>query len=186
MIMTISVDKDPSFTVIHALEIPDAIVVDYWQRLIDHDLLRLRLCDCVDPDVQTVMQMLYSALGQTMYMVYDNDLKELRAEFALTNFTGKAAMVHFSMHPDNPPQQSMHYARAVTDQVLNEWHERDNPSVPFLYSLYGLTPVTNRAACAFVRRVGFKKVGTLPGGQRVNGTEIVDAMITIKERTNGR
>lgn len=175
-----------SFAIIPALEIPESIVVHYWQRLLDSDLLRLRLCDCEDPTPLTALQMLYSTLGQTMFMVWDSGLKELRAEFALTNFTGKAAMVHFSMHPENKPQQSMHYARAVTDIILNEWGEKDDPSTPYLHSLYGLTPVTNRAACAFVRRVGFKKIGLLPGGQKVNGSEIVDALITIKERTNGR
>ena len=185
-IMTSSLDKDPTFTVIPALEIPDKLVVDYWQLLIDHDLIRYRLCDCVEPNIQTVMQMLYSTLGQTMFMVFDDSRSELRAEFALTNFTGKAAMVHFSMHPDNTPQQSLRYARVVTDQILNVWSERDDPDAPYLYSLYGLTPVTNRAACAFVKRVGFKQIGTLPKGQRQNGGEFVDAMITIKERRHGR
>ena len=155
-------------------------MLDYWKTLHDSNLLRLRLCDVEDPTVLTVAEMLYSTLGQTMFNVVVNS--QIVAEFALTNFTGKSAMVHFSMHPENTPQQSLHYARAVTDDVLNVWHERENPSVPYLYSLYGLTPVTNRAACAFVQRVGFRKIGTLPKGQRVNGSEYVDAMITIKAR----
>lgn len=182
MIMTISVDKAPVYTVIPALEIPDTIVVDYWQRLHKKGLLKDRLCDIENPTPLHVLEIMQSPLGQTMFLVWDRQHREFRAEFALTNFTGKSAMVHFSMHPENPPQQSMHYARAVTDEVLNVWHERENPSVPYLYSLYGLTPVTNRAACAFVQRVGFRKIGTLPKGQRVNGTEFVDAMITIKAR----
>ena len=120
------------------------------------------------------------------FNVFDSTRGELTAEFALCNFTGKAAQVHFSMHPDNKPHYCLHLARVITDQILNEWSEQGNPDAPFLYSLYGLTPVTNRPACAFVRRVGFKKVGTLPMGQRINGNEFVDAMITIKGRANGR
>lgn len=120
------------------------------------------------------------------FNVYDPERQALTAEFALCNFTGKAAQVHFSMHPDNKPQYSLHLARVVTDKILNEWSEQGDPDAPFLYSIFGLTPVTNRPACAFVRRVGFKKVGTLPMGQRINGNEFVDAMITIKGRSNGR
>ena len=180
-----SLDMSYPFAIIPVFDIPSQFVVDYWRSLLDSDLLRYRLCDVQDPDMNSAEQLM-SQCGRFMFMIYANDTKELRAEFTLTNFTGKAAMVHFSMHPENTPQQSMHYARAVTDIVLNEWSEKDKPSAPFLYSLYGLTPVTNRAACAFVRRVGFKKIGNLPKGQRQNGDEFVDAMITIKERTHGR
>lgn len=174
-----------SYAIIPVFDVPYPFVVGYWQSLLDADLLRYRLCDVQEPSLKDVEQ-LVSQNGPSMFMVFDTGLKEIRAEFALTNFTGKAAMVHFSMHPENEPQRSMHYARTVTDQVLNEWGEKDNPSVPYLYALYGLTPVTNRAACAFVRRVGFKKIGVLPKGQRSNGVDFVDALITIKERKHGR
>jgi hypothetical protein len=176
---------DSSFAIIPVFDVPPTLVINYWQRLIDSDLLRYRLCDVENPTIDDAKGLM-SHNGVSMFMVWDHILKDLRAEFALTNFTGKAAMVHFSMHPDNEPQRSMHYARTVTDIVLNEWGEKDNPSAPFLYALYGLTPVTNRAACAFVQRVGFKKTGILPMGQRQNGNSYVDAMITIKERKNGR
>ena len=178
---TFSLDMSHSFVIVPVIDIPEPIVLDYWQRLYNADLLKYRLCDVENPNPADA----FTLPQQTMFMVWDTDLKEIRAEFALTNFTGKAAMVHFSMHPENRPQQSMHYARAVTDQVLNEWRD-STEDAPYLYALYGLTPVTNRAACAFVRRVGFKKIGTLPMGQRSNGSEFVDAMITIKERSNGR
>ena len=100
-------------------------------------------------------------IGQQMFNVVDLDSHEVRADFSLEGFVGKAAMVHFSMHPDNPPQYSMKLAREVTDSVLQEWSEPESGS-PFLYTLYGLTPVTNRAACVFVQRCGFKKIGILP------------------------
>lgn len=162
-------------------------MLDYWQRVDDAGLLAHRWCDVKDPTAESVIRLLRDlpALARFMFMLF-NEQKGLVAEFTLTNFTGKAAMVHFSMAPENSPQESMHYARTTTDIVLNEWGDGDKPDAPFLYSLYGLTPVTNRTACAFVRRVGFKKVGILPMGQKVNGSESVDALITIKERSNGR
>ena len=166
-------------------DIPQPYLIDYWTALYDANLLRHRLCDTKKPTLKDVNDMLADPTVLT-FNVFDPERNELTAEFALTSFTGKAAQVHFSMHPDNKPQYSMMLAREVTDKILNEWSEQEHPDAPFLYSLFGLTPVTNRPACAFVRRVGFKKVGTLPGGQRVNGSEFVDAMITIKGRTNGR
>jgi len=182
--MTFSVDTDQRYAVIPTLEIPEKFVVDYWQKLFDSELIGDRLCDIENPKVGNAIELILSEHGKTMFNVVDLMLKPARivSDFALTNFTGKAAMVHFSMHPDNSPQQSMHLARTVTDQVLNVWGEQGKPDTPYLYSLYGLTPITNRAACAFVQRVGFKKVGILPKGQRMRGTEFVDAMITIKSR----
>jgi len=182
--MTISVDNTTIYAVFPVYELPESLIKEYWQRIKDADLLRHRLCDVFEPSVQDAMN-LVDLMGSSMYFLVNNNC-ELVAEFSLTNFTGKAAMVHFSMNPENKPQQSLFYGRTATDQVLNQWGEQDNPAAPYLYSLYGLTPVSNRAACAFVQRVGFKKIGTLPGGQRVNGGDCVDAMITIKERTNGR
>jgi hypothetical protein len=177
----------PDFAIIPVLDIPEGLVLDYWQRVDDAGLLADRWCDLKDPSPMAIIRLLREAhyLAKFMFMLFRED-KGLVAEFTLTNFTGKAAMVHFSMAPENSPQESMHYARATTDIVLNEWGDGDQPDAPFLYSLYGLTPTTNKAACAFVRRVGFKKVGILPKGQKVKGSEAVDAMITIKERSNGR
>ena len=168
-------------------DIPQPYLIDYWTALYEANLLRHRLCDTKNPTLKDVNDMLADPTVLT-FNVFDPERNGLTAEFALTSFTGKAAQVHFSMHPDNKPQYSMMLAREVTDTILNDWREQGKPDTPFLYSLFGLTPVTNRPACAFVRRVGFKKVGTLPRGQRVNGSECVDAMITIKTRGqhNGR
>lgn len=123
-------------------------------------------------------------LGRACFNVVNQERAEVIAEFTLEGFVGKAAMVHFSMHPGNTPQYSLKLAREVTDSILTTWSEPINGS-PFLYTLYGLTPVTNRAACAFVQRVGFKKLGILPKGQMEDGEHYVDALITIKERKDG-
>ena len=173
-----------TYGVFPVLDIPQQVVYTYWEALDAADLLRYRLCDLKNPTVADVETMV-KQFGQSMYNVYDPAEERLVAEFALTNFTGKSAQVHFSMHPANKPQRSMQLAREVTDQILNQWSEQGNPDAPYLYSLYGLTPTCNRVACAFVQRVGFKKIGVLKGGQRFAG-EIADAMITVKEMSDGR
>jgi len=167
-----------------ALDLPQLWLYNYWKALLDADLLKYRLCDVKDPMVEDALAML-GRIGLLSFNVVDVERAAIVADFSLEGFVGKAAMVHFSMHPDNPPQYSMKLAREVTDDILNIWCESGSDS-PFLYTLYGLTPVTNRAACAFVRRVGFRKIGTLPHGQMVDGREYVDAQITIKERRDGR
>lgn len=173
------------YGVIPTLDIPRLVLYNYWKALEEANLLWLRLCDVENPTVEDVLQMVEN-IGAQMYNVYDPDTEKLVADFALTNFTGKAAQVHFSMHPDNSPQYSMHLARTVTDDILDIWGELENPDTPYLYSLYGLTPVPNRAACAFVRRVGFKRIGTLPMGHHFDGKP-VDAMLSLKVRKdNGR
>lgn len=156
-------------------KVPKALFVEYWNSIIDADLLKLRLCDVVNPTIADA----YKAAIPGSYMVYDKEEERIVAEFLLNGFIGKACQVHFSMRPSNSPQQSMKLAREITSSVLNEWKTVDGE--PYLMSLYGLTPVCNRAACAFVRRVGFKKIGILPGGQWTDG-KAVDAMITLKTR----
>ena len=179
--MTISVDKPIQQgvldVIIPAATIPTLVIERYWKDLLENDLLRYRLCDLKGPKIEDAMTLTAQFL---QYFLVDPADSRIRAEFVLNNFTGKAAQVHFSMHPDNTPQRSLHLARRVTDQVLNEWTPVDKPDEPFLYSLFGLTPVDNRAACAFVQRVGFRKLGVLPGGQ-LSGGEPTDAMITIKK-----
>ena len=160
------------------LALPFKPVRIYFESLIDSGLLRQRLCDVENPTWDDVVDMI-GRMGRQMYLVSQPDGRVL-AEFTLDNFTGKSAQVHFSMWPENRPQFSMHLARTVTDQVLNAWTLQDSDE-PYLYSLYGLTPVKNRAACAFVQRVGFKKVCILPGGHKYQG-RIDDALVTIKAR----
>lgn len=162
--------------------VPHAFVLGYWDDLHFAGLLKYRICDEVDPDLASAVRLMDACKPHVYFVVREN---RVVAEFSLTGFTGKSAQVHFSMHPDNSPQESMHYARTCTDSVLHEWFDGNDAEEPFLYSMYGLTPVPNRAACAFVRRVGFKKIGVLKRGQRFDG-DVVDAMITIKERDNGR
>lgn len=159
---------------------PD-VVQTYWQTLHMHDTLKYRLCDVNNPTWSDVKDMIIR-MGQSMYVIYDSERKEIISEFMLENFTGHSAQVHFSMHPANTTPYSLRVAREATDDILNLWTRDADRKVPYLQSIYGLTPVTNRAACIFVQKVGFRKLGVLPGGMSDRG-QIVDAMLTVKARS---
>jgi len=153
---------------------PDEIQT-YWQTLYMHDLLRKRLCDVMEPTWSDVLDMI-RRLGKDMYMVHvaGHDDGPV-GEFMLENRSGNAMQIHFSAHPDLTWPEVVTFMKDVTQQILTTWSILD--------TLYGLTPVTNRAACITVLKVGFKKLGILPMGMRDQGT-IVDAMITVKTRAD--
>ena len=159
--------------------VPQHYLIDYWTKMYESGRLRYRLCDIRDPTLKDVHDMLANPQMLT-FNVYEPERDELTGEIMLCNFTGKAAQLHYSTHPDNTPQHNQYLCRSVTDDILDRWTEAKGSDIPFLYSLYGLVPVTNRVACAYGHRMGFKKMGVLPFGQRMNGDDFVDAMVFIK------
>lgn len=155
----------------------------YWETLLEADTLKYRLCDIIKPSMYNVRLMTGRPFIQ-QYYIWDNATQPrpmITGEFMLENFTGKAAQVHFSMHPGNAFRYSVETAKKFTDLVLNFWTLRRDPTKPFLKTMYGLTPVTNRVASFFNQRVGFKKIGIIPSGMKDRG-KIVDGILTIKER----
>lgn len=159
------------------MNIPPDVVELYWQTLYMENTLRFRLCDIIDPTFADVKNMI-QRLGKQMYMIVDMETKQAVGEFMLEGFTGKAAQVHFSMHPKNTFKESIQLGTWCNDTVLATWTHPEDGS-PYLQTLYGLTPVTNRAACIFTLKTGYKKIGILPNGMRDRG-EIVDAQIAIR------
>jgi hypothetical protein len=70
----------------------------------------------------------------------------------LTNFYGKAAMVHFSIIKARWGQE----ARRIAEESLNQVSR-------IIPNLIGIIPTSNRIALAFARRMGFKELATLKG-----------------------
>ena len=147
----------------------------YWQTLYMHDSLKFRICDVVNPTWADAKDMIMR-MFKTMWCIWDEEKQRITCEFMLESFTGKAAQIHFSMHPENDFKYSLQIGQGVTDEILNEWQ------YPDLHTLFGLTPETNRAARLFIHRVGFKTVGRLPAGMYDRG-KLVNAVITTKQRT---
>lgn len=161
-------------TSVPLFDLDSAVVEEYWQALIAAGTLKYRFCNCENPDWQTVLHTIV-ACGNNMYCEVDEDGKVV-AEFLIEHFTGASAQIHFSMHPDLLTRYALTIAREASGQIM---------ITRKLKSLFGLTPLPNRAACIFIQKVGFKKVGILPGGLTYLGTT-VDALITVKELGHGK
>jgi len=146
----------------------------YWKDLEKSDRLKYRMCDISTPNMEAVHRLLWYH-GHNLYYVQMQD--DIVGEFMLNNFTGKAAQIHFSTHPKLHMKVGIPLIKSVIEDIF-KWKSSDTEE-PYLLSLYGLTPVTNRAACIIVLKVGFKKKGILPGGMWFLGKP-VDAMFTVR------
>lgn len=156
--------------VVPLLQCPKDDVQLYWQTLYMDGGLDYRLYDMEDPTWSDVEDMIRRT-GQYMFHVWDADRQMIMGEFSLVNFTGRAAQIHISSHPDNTFRQAVDEGRLSSDFLLNKARIVD--------SLFGLTPVPHRRAVIFAYKAGFKKVGILPRGAKYFG-EYVDAVITLK------
>jgi len=160
--------------IVPLLAMPSDEVQFYFQTLAMHGLLKYRLSDYDDPQWEDVKDVI-RRMGNHMYVLTTD--KRILAEFTLENFTGRAAQIHFSMHPGNTAFQNLKLCRYGLKTILSTWRQEDDELEPYLDSLYGLTPIHNRVACLFVLRAGFKKLGTLKSACQYCG-HICDGMIT--------
>jgi len=151
----------------------------YWSAVEAAGLLDLRFPEKPVADLNKFVA--ERRLQDHEYYVIHCGSGQLVGEFSLENFMGKAAQVHFSMHPDNEPSFNVELASCVADQLLYQWKDFRDLSRTFLDTLLGLTPIPNRAACIFVLRAGFEKLGVLPSSMNYLG-EVVDTMVSVRVR----
>lgn len=168
---------DQCFIIIPSIGATDAQAWEYWSAIDIADLLADRFPDWDLPDFPEFFEAVQKYAN--MYYVLDCAFNTIVGEFMLDNIVGKAAQVHFSLHPANTMQFNVSLSKAVHNQLLFQWRDVRNLEDSFLRTLYGLTPVENRAACLFVLRTGMKKMGVLPSGAYYYGN-VVDAMVTVK------
>ncbi len=152
------------FRPIPLLALPRPQVEDYFRTLGVANTLRFRFSDLVNPNWEDVCEVI-QRMGKSMYLVKDiND--KIVAEFALESSTGKAAQIHFSTHPTISWPKAVRLCREIAQQILLRWRE-SGEGVPYLCTLVGLTPLSNRAACITVLKTGFKKVGVIPNACKI-------------------
>jgi len=167
------------YLIVPAIGLSNKAIKSFWEALERADTLKYRWSDTPGITSQEAFSL---SIEQThMYHVIDSATGAIVAEFALDTFTGKAAQVHFSMHPDNDSALNWYLFDAVSDQILYYWKALENLDQPYLDTVFGLTPVANRAACLFVLKSKFKKIGVLPRGSHYLGS-IVDSLVTAKTR----
>lgn len=152
------------------------VVQEYWQLLDVYGFLEYRLCDIKDPKWMDVVDMI-KRIGNQMYSVVDVGSDAILGEFVLENFTGKSAQIHFSFRPEDITfKDRIFIGKYVLDFIFNKWVGSDD--IPFLDSVFGLTPSSNRAAILVALKCGFKRLGILPSGIN-SGGKAEDAIITV-------
>lgn len=164
----------------------DEALLQYWGELEAAGTLKFRWSNFKNPTAREILEYTKRPDIQRIYHSYnmvDVETGVIVADFALENFTGRAAQVHFSMRPGNDSRTSLLMADQVTDMLIETWPDMENTFDTYLDTLYGLTPVNNRVACIFVQKAGFRKMGILPRGSSYLG-EICDTLITTKSRLN--
>ena len=160
----------------------DVQLLEYWVPLDAAGLLRYRFNDSSSPCAEEAL--MYQRQSQHIYsktdcfVVVETLSSKIVAEVAVSDMTGKAGQFHFSVLDSNSTSLNNYLGTAISDFVLNSMTSRGGP---YVNTLFGLTPVLNRAACFLVLRSGFKKMGILPSGC-LFATEICDAMVTTKLR----
>lgn len=157
----------------------------YWNALENKDTLKYRWVDMFQPTANSIIEWLleYKPEDYFEYLVVDCDTGEIISEFALTDFKGKSAQVHFSMKPGLDTKIAIQLADQVTDCILHNWSSVKDMEEAFIETIYGVTPTENRVACIFVLKAGFKKLGILPFGLDYMD-KVSDAMISYKTRRN--
>ena len=150
-------------------------VREYWQTIYDSGLLKLRMADRENPTLENVERMLKerSTLKFTTY-----DLKEKRfcADCLLNNIRGLSAFAHFSVHPAYKGMLGVNIARAGAEQIFTLTDTKTNRTID---TLIGSTPVTNKLAIKFIKKVGYKEKCILTNTYFLASTgTITDSLIT--------
>jgi len=166
------------FSVVPLLHLAPDQVQYYFQRLYTNDTLKYRFSDIIEPTWSDALEVI-QRMGQQMYMVLDNETNDILGEFMFENFTGKACQSHFSTSPDTDTRTRVKIGRFAAEHALTR--KRPETGEYFLDALYGLTPLSNRAATIFALKIGYKKQGVLPSGMMVNGKP-EDCMISVCTR----
>ena len=172
-----------NYQVVPLMEAPAKLVFKYFDSLIRDDILKYRLADLENPDAGSYRRLI-GVHKHNMYVVTKEVTKEERSELSLIGeFTlvageGKTAQIHFSAISYLTLKEKVHLAKYITDSVLS-WTRVDKPHEYLYTALLGYTPLSNREACLFVLKTGFKKLAIVPGGAYHLG-KIDDAMFSMK------
>ena len=170
------------YVVLPAIALPEEELLSYWGALEYHNTLRFRFADMHEPTAREIVAIILARSPKDQFFnVVDCDTGEVIADMGLTGFTGKAAQLHYSMHPDNEYKLNTYLADSVSDMVLYNWTTTIEMKEPYLQTLYGITSVDNRVACMFITKAGFERVGMVPKILEYQG-EVTDAVISYKTR----
>ena len=154
------------------------IIYRYFRDLRKAGTLKYRFSDVEHPGLDTVREVI-SRMHQHMYLVMSRITNKPLGEFTLEGFTGRSAQAHFSTHPDADTNTRIDIGRYALSHTLTRRNKETKEF--YLDSLYGLTPLKNRAACIYALKIGYKKQGILPSGMMYEGKP-EDCQISVASR----
>jgi len=162
-----------SYRTVHVTSKTIFLAQDYWNRLNVDGLARTAF---PEKDVRTMEEFTSMAMDNynVLLIVIDRN-NEPTAHVNLNGFKGMSALVHFSILKKWHGPLAIQMARNVCRQIFES--ER-TPGVDYLRTLIGVTPVRNKLACKFIKRVGFKSVGTVQGCV-ITDDSFEDAMLSL-------
>jgi RimJ/RimL family protein N-acetyltransferase len=132
-------------------------VFRYWKDLKQHNLLRYRVPEIQNPDLDVVSSMLNNKKLWN-YICWDNDNDTVIGEVMLSNYCGKAAQAHFSLHPSVfGRKRSVEIGRRGLDYIFQLKFDGEFA----VNNVLGLLPVCNTLAIRWSKVVGFQEVGIL-------------------------
>ena len=134
-------------------------VVDYWEELIEADLLRYRLPETKDPTMGDVEKMVNNETVKC-FSIFDMEERRISGEFMLDHFQGLTAQVHFSIHPEYRGAEAIRMCRSAIQQFFSL---KSPEGGPYRTALVGLTPESNRLAIRFLKKCGFFTKTSLTG-----------------------
>ena len=131
---------------------------DYYKALIDQGLLEHAYFDGSAKTGKDFVNISLSSIVLFSF-IFDNssEIDFPIGHVCLTNFTGYCAMAHFNIL--RPYHQKAVEVGKEGLEVIKRLKRKDK--TPFICNLLGITPVTNRAARLFARRIGFEPIAIL-------------------------
>lgn len=144
------------YALVHHSLVSEEKQIEYWQALIDANLLKYRMADVKNPTLDDVQKMVENPNNSTFYIF---DLRHetppncpIVMEGMLNNPQPPCTQTHFSAHPSLHRHDLIQAGRQAIQQVFNL--RFNNPPI-LIQSVIGITPVTNRLALRFVRNMGY-------------------------------
>lgn len=157
-------------------------VTEYWQSLIDDDLLKYRLADIKNPSQKDVDWLTSTYAGSMFYIIHE---QRVCGEVTLEGFTGLAAKIHFSAAKGAKGDIAILGAKKALEFIFGLRRSQDR-SVPWVHSVIGVTPESNKLAVRYMKRVGFTPLAVLPKALRLEYCDMIDnAVLSIKENPYG-
>ena len=153
-------------------------VMGYWKVLAEQNLVGWAFPANDIVDANDFAEMMINDKTIQGFLVCDtrND-NHIVAHFHLNGFQGLIAHAHFSMLR-GPNHISI--ARAAIKQLFLS---RRTGELPFVEALIGVTPLYNKAACRFIKCMGFKEQFVAPSASYIaKEDKYSDALITMVKR----